>query len=58
MCFVSKGDLTQKDFEVQYLADVGCPFTFQKDQNEEEVLEWLLQLAVGLAYEDLGKPCI
>lgn len=41
---------------MQYLAeDVSCSFRYTPGQNEAEVLEWLLHLAISYLYEDMQE---
>ena len=39
----------------QYLLEVACPIEFQESEAAA-ILQWLLQLAVSLAYQDNGEP--
>ena len=40
---------------MQYLAEVDCPLAYRPRENEEDLLDWLLRLAVAYAFEDQGE---
>ena len=39
----------------QYLLEVDCPIDYQESEAAA-ILQWLLQLAISLAYQDNGEP--
>lgn len=42
---------------MQYLeADVRCPTNYMPGENEVEMLEWLLHLAIAYQHEDIIHP--